>query len=488
MKLYKILLGAALVGAMSSCTLDVEPQQNVDVENIESVLPQDLVGGLYNRMQEMGYYGRNFNLYGDIGTDLISAAPSTSGRFEFHYELKKNFATTGSDADKNTFDAIYEVISNANLILQAEGLDMEDSDVVNAIGQAYFVRAFAYTDLLKAYGSVPLVLSAPTTVEEAIALKPELASRSEIFTQVYADIDNAIKNISNTSKINATVDAAKALKIRVMLFENELNPSKASDNATEIINLADELSANYTLTPIDKLFDYYQGEGGAETIFELKFASNQGRGSNNYGNIYGSPDAGMYGDYIASPLLFHAHPDTVILGGVVNDARFEASEEIGKTLIYQTADKDGSTLNWIMKYYSHDNTIGLHTPKLLRYAEVLLAKAEAHLIKGETTLAAAAINELRQNRIVGYTDVTTVTLQDVYNEAAKEFAFEGHRMWDLRRTKQEVVVTDRTGVEIATEDPTVEGGVNNEGQQTWFPIPEREMLANPNIPENNWGY
>ncbi|AZQ64344.1 RagB/SusD family nutrient uptake outer membrane protein [Flammeovirga pectinis] len=492
MKLYKILVGAALVGAMSSCTLDVEPQQNVDIENIETVQPSDLIGGLYNRMQELGYYGRNFNLYGDIGTDLVSAGPNDGGRFQDHYNLRKNFTTVGADTgtedDKNTFDAIYEVISNANLILQTEGLDLDDSEVKNAIGQAHFIRAFAYSDLLKSFGNVPLVVTAPTTVEEAVAQKPELNDRSDIFAQVYADLDNAAKYISNTTKINATVDAVKALRVRVLLFEVELNSSKATANADEIITIANELAGTYVLTPIDKLFDYYQGEGGVETIFELKFASNQGRGSNNYGNIYGAPEAGMYGAYLASPLLFHAHPDTVLLGGVVNDARFESSEEVGKTLIYESEDTDGSTLHWIMKYYSHDNTIGLTSPKLLRYAEVLLAKAEAHLLKGETALAAEAINKLRRNRIQNYTDVTTVTLQDVWNETAKEFAFEGHRMWDLRRTNQKVIVSDRKGVEIATEDPAVDGGVNNGGQQTWFPIPEREMLANPSIPVNNWGY
>lgn len=488
MKLYKILLGAALVGAMSSCTLDVEPQQNVDVENIETILPQDLVGGLYNRMQELGYYGRNFNLFGDIGTDLVSAAPNDSGRFQDHYNLRKNFTTvgadTGSEDDKNTFDAIYEVISNANLILQAEGLDLDDSEVKNAVGQAHFIRALAYSDLLKSFGNVPLVVTAPTTVEEAIALKPELVDRSQIYPQVYADLEKAAEYISNTTTINATVDAVKALKIRVMLFEIEMNSGKATENADEIIKLAGELAGGYSLTAIDKLFDYYQGIGGAETIFEIKFASNQGRGSNNYGNIYGAPEAGMYGAYLASPLLL----DGTLFGDVSDDARFESSEEVGKTLIYQTLDTDSTQLNWIMKYYSHDNTIGLHSPKLLRYAEVLLAKAEAHMIKGETALAAQAINELRRNRINNYTDVTSVTLQDIWDESAKEFAFEGHRMWDLRRIKQKVVVKDRFGKEVATEDPNVEDGEAGLGQQTWFPIPEREMLANPNIPVNNWGY
>lgn len=508
MKLYKILAGAALIGAMSSCSLDVEPQQNVDVENIESVLPQDLIGGLFNRMQELGYYGRNFNLYGDIGTDLVSATPNDGGRFEDHYNLRKNFTTVGADTgtedDKNTFDAIYEVIYNANLILQSTSLNREDAAVKNAIGQAYFVRAFAYADLLRAYGNVPLVITAPVTVEEAISFKPKKADRVEIFAQVYADIDNAINNISNTDKINGTVDAAKALKVRVLLLEIELDESKRTANADMIINLANELGGAYTLTSIDKLFDYYQGEGGAETIFELKFASNQGRGSNNYGNIYGHRGAGMYGSYQMSPkLLVVEHDSSQILGDLTGDARFETSQEFGKSLIYdEVFDFKYDTISenpiqidtirshhyYIMKYYSHDNTIGLHTPKLLRYAEVLLTKAEAYLIKNDPANAAAAINELRASRVENYTDVSTVTFQDVWNERAKEFAFEGHRLWDLRRTKQKVVVSNRLGNEIANEDPSVEGGVKGIGQQTWFPIPEREMLANPNIGDNNWGY
>ncbi|WP_044211429.1 RagB/SusD family nutrient uptake outer membrane protein [Flammeovirga sp. OC4] len=509
MKLYKILVGAALVGAMTSCSLDVEPQQHVDVDNIEAVSPQDLIGGLFNRMQALGYYGRNFNLYGDIGTDLISATPYDGGRFQDHYNLRKNFTTigsdTGSETNKNTFDAIYEVIYNANLILQSTVLDKEDPAVQNAMGQAYFVRAFAYVDLLKAYGNVPLITVAPVTVEEAIALKPEKAERAAIFTQVYADIDEAINYITNTStKINASVDAAKALKVRALLFEIESDESKREVNADMIISLADELGSTYALTPIDKLFDYYQGEGGEETIFELKFASNQGRGSNNYGNIYGHRNAGMYGSYQVSPKLFNLeHDSEVILGGVSADARFETSKEFGKSLIYQedfdlrydtistdpiVVDTVRSQHHYIMKYYSHDNTIGLHTPKLLRFAEVLLTKAEAYLIKNDPAKAAEAINMLRENRIVGYTDVATVTFQDVWDERAKEFAFEGQRMWDLRRTKQKVTVSNRLGQVIATEDPTIIGGEKGIGQQTWFPIPEREMLANPNIGENNWGY
>ena len=110
---------------------------------------------------------------------------------------------------------------------------------------------------------------------------------------------------------------------------------------------------------------------------------------------------------------------------------------------------------------------------VLRYADVLLMYAEAVLRGGTETVGTALerYNELRRKRITGYTDVATVTLDDILDERGRELYWEGWRRPDLLRFNK---FLNPTSVRKATSDKT----------KSLFPIPATALSTNPNLTQN----
>jgi hypothetical protein len=146
----------------------------------------------------------------------------------------------------------------------------------------------------------------------------------------------------------------------------------------------------------------------------------------------------------------------------------------------------------------------------IRYAEVLLNKAEAHAELGEMGDARSALNEVRSR--VGMPDVTasgSALMEQIRQEREVELAFEGHRYFDIRRWKMgEEAYQDAQGIEITgmlegSPDSELALGeliaqdhynylykVVNRQEREWqeknyfLPISNDEMNRNPNLTQN----
>jgi hypothetical protein len=143
------------------------------------------------------------------------------------------------------------------------------------------------------------------------------------------------------------------------------------------------------------------------------------------------------------------------------------------------------------------NEISVNNPRILRYADILLLKAEAIVRSGgNLTEAVGLINEIRErarnsgeeysevpaDRDVNETDAATV-LEWIFEERRLELAFEeGHRWWDLRRRHiaGEINLKDW---DFQSLDPSFEF----EDHHVNFPLPEIEVVENPNMSQNT-GY
>ncbi|GAA4824871.1 RagB/SusD family nutrient uptake outer membrane protein [Algivirga pacifica] len=504
------------VASLSSCNLDVNPTDKVEVDNMDDIDAQ--VRGLFLLSNGVSYYGRNFALYGEIGTD--NYVFRNGSRFLQEHRMEKHAAIGYSDSERNTYAQAFKVIVNANFIInnpEAQG---------DGRGQALFVRALAYSDLLKMYGPVPLVLD-NTDVNDVETLYPTNATEEAIYTQIFADLAEAETLLTGTSKEFATVGAVQALKSRVYLEKGDLDMAIAE--ADKVIN-----SRSYELTKPGDLFNYFNGVGGNETILEIKVTTDQNRGSNNFGSIPMSSVLGGYASYAANPDFVKSF-DNELWGDPFTDARGTVEVVTGANknvvssmFLLEGEEKDGqmevSSTAFIFpnKFRGQENVIGLHSPKVLRLSEVLLNKAEA--IARQNSGAQEVkdiINEIRAARYIKPTiqagetaedfqvrldaynvalTSATGTLEEVLEEKRKEFAFEGHRSYDLRRNDLPVTVykvvseTLETPVEgpLGTEKNTysVEEVVTVEAgsEQFWFPIPESEQLANPNLKQNFAAY
>ena len=127
--------------------------------------------------------------------------------------------------DDATWSKQYANIRQYNILLQkAEGYTGDKSALNNALGQTYFFRAYAYFDLLKKFGGVP-VIDKVLDVTDNDELYGPRASRYEVAQHIFADLHEAIdklpieRNIAESDKGHISKEAAEAFLGRVLLYE-----------------------------------------------------------------------------------------------------------------------------------------------------------------------------------------------------------------------------------------------------------------------------
>ncbi|GJM59945.1 membrane protein [Persicobacter diffluens] len=458
------VLAASLLA--TGCSLDVKPDYALDVEDANKY-PQDQINGAMNTMYGVAYYGRNAYIFGDIGTDNIVEGISNSNRYIFESRMEKFEAmpnTVGSN-ETNLYDQIYRVINNANRVIA----NPEADD--NFKGQAYFLRALASFDAVRFFDAVPVVLKPVESIEEAVNFQPANDDMAVVYNQVIADLEKAATMITNDQVNAPTPNAAHALLSRVYLYiADEVSDfskidqvADRADALTKVVAAADAVTG-VKMIGVEGFEEYFwdQGNNMTETIFELAVVESQSRGSDNFGYIYYKDEGGSgYGAYTANPEFMEL---------------FDAEDVRLKHFVEVDAKKPG--YQYIYKFAQTSGVTGLHAPKILRYTEVLLNKAEA-LASVDPGQAASIIQEIRDARYMG--DAPEVNVADIENEVfterRKELAYEGHYMFDLRRHNMGVTLVRLVD---GSKDKEVEelSSVAAGDKQFWFPIPQRSMLAN----------
>ncbi len=164
-------------------------------------------------------YGINF----DYGTDLV---------------------TTGSDAVNGTnspetsdtyYTQVYKWLRTCNQLIEKGEAYGNPSEIAGPVGQAYFFRAWHHFFLLKRFGGVPLMLSTPDVNSDVVWGARN--SRYEVVKSIIDDLDTAISKLANTTVASTgndghvTLEAAKAFKARVCLFEGTWEKYNGQGNA-----------------------------------------------------------------------------------------------------------------------------------------------------------------------------------------------------------------------------------------------------------------
>ncbi|MBO9732514.1 MAG: RagB/SusD family nutrient uptake outer membrane protein [Chitinophaga sp.] len=334
------------------------------------------------------------------------------------------------------------------------------------LGEAYFLRAYFYFNLVKAYGGVPLVLE-PYTSFNADFTAPR-SSVDSVFKQIISDLKLAETMLPPTfaaavsTRGRASQGGAKALLAKAYLSIKDYNAAAAK--ALEVIN-----SPVYSLVSGSAAYSGMfatSGKNSTESIFEIQYVSASAQ-SNGLFSFYvpvnGIPAGLQPGSYQVAPT------DKIIGAYEEGDIRKSAA------LAFSTATP---ALPYVNKYTRLSNGT---EPNIiaLRLADIMLVRAEALDHLGQTADAIALLNTIRRRAFALPLDAasphdypqaaeTNLALA-IENERFKELAFEGHRFYDLVRTGRAAAVL---GI---TED------------QALWPIPLREIGRNPRL-EQNHGY
>lgn len=375
--------------------------------------------GLYDALQNAEFLGGRAQIYVDArGIDVNP--PSYFGNISV-------FSPTSSDATvAYAWQGAYRTINECNLFL--EGIEqakaneiISEEDYVNYAAEAKFIRGVVYFYTLNFWGQmyakdsenlgVPLVLVAydgGTAFTDAIQV--ERATVNACYQQIVSDLKAAEVLPSERDDVyggraTATSGAANAMLSRVYLYKNQ-NDS--------VIFYANKVIGKYDLAE-STYSNFGSPEASSEVIFFVAHNANDNPNTNNaLGQHYGS---NYRADITVNPLFVALFSD--------DDARKSETLEFTR----------GAW--WCYKY----RTGSRGWAPIIRYAEVLLNKAEA-LVKSTNSVNADAIALL--NEVHGRSDASKVystadfansasLLDEILTERRRELAFEGHGSFDLFR-------------------------------------------------------
>jgi len=485
MKSMIIFSNKRLAGALLLCILMVNCKKNL-TEQPYSFLGEGnsyqsaadavtAVNAVYDRMRS--FYGMPMLILADLNADDMTVRPDGGASA---VETDQNTYTAANGNFDQFYTNTYLFIDRANRVIKNVPLiNMDAAQKTKITGEAKFLRALGYFNLVRAFGAVPLV-TAPTTDVVNVALAR--SSADSIYAQIISDLkdaDNAALPAKYTAAGEvgrATSGAVKSILAKVYLTRKDW--ANAAARAKEVID-----GGIYSLFPDYKDIFIPENKNGREHIFSVQYSCIK----NTYGSAMGLNFA-----------IFFSWPVQQSGGSCQANETFVSSYPAGDyrkkvTIITQKVNpatgalvlsRTGSHLD---KYWD-PAPCGLDQARnnfmVIRYADVLLMYAEAlNELNGPTTEAYAAINQVRTRARNGdaaanpqnAAGLTKDQFRDaVANERNWELCFEGHRRWDLLRTDKYITTLQAAGIPVAAKN-------------LLYPIPQNERDVNSALTQNE-GY
>ncbi|MCF0050769.1 RagB/SusD family nutrient uptake outer membrane protein [Dyadobacter sp. LJ53] len=375
------------------------------------------------------YYARN-TLYGAVDpTENVAdfAVPTAGG-------------VTANDNVLVQYRLNYQIIARANQILALiDGVDFAEASKNNLKGQALFLRAFAYFDLVRLFGKVPLHLVPVVGREDAAS---PLAATEEIYAQIEKDAKEAGALLPNKAKQEAgraTSGAAKTVLANLYITQKKwalAEPILKDVITNDGYSLMPEYANAFSTTTANK--------NNAESVFEIQYM--EGSAGYNGNQIYRFIPSPISATEIA-PITGTSNPQAtsqesnniptpdLIAAYEAGDKRKDAS--IGYVTLSGSL-AENKVYPYIKKYaktHSLHNNTGQNWP-VYRYAEVLLFMAETLNEQGKPAEAATYLNQIRTRAGLTATKATSqATMREaIFKERRVELAFENKRWFDLTRT------------------------------------------------------
>jgi len=468
--------------------LDVDPAYTQDADNFFNtpVDYQRALTGAYDLMQ-----GSFMSVWiGEIASDNTIAGGESVTDTKGLHELDDMSHGAVNQELRNVFRWNYAGITRVNFIMENKNkIDFPGKEGI--LAQASFLRAFYYFELVKFFGDVPLVVDKRLGAVEVTTV--DRAPRADVYKQIESDLNYAISKLDWMVAEKGRISKGAAL---AMLGKVQLYQDKFDEAAVTFQTLIDQNM--YSLIPNYNQLFTVANEGHKETIFDVEYTGAEGGGYGCLICLEGNAGPGfqgirqykgpIYGDGNSYNLPTKNLYDAFGAGDIRRDATildidaFIAKQAKPQDITYARG-AGGHTGYYNNKYIKKEAEIGLPdndltSPvnyKVIRYADVLLMAAEANARKSSSdeSKAKTYLNLVRKR--VNLSDVTTsgqTLVSDIWNERRLELACEGHRYFDLVRTKQ-----------AAT---TLLGFVT--GKHELFPLPQVEIdLAGGNWNQNS-GY
>lgn len=470
MKKIYLVLGIAASMVFSSCSdfLDREPSTQLPTESAITTTTD-----LRNAINGIGYvlsdgrmtYASEFNFFADTRTNQFKVIKDNNQLGEVRLYLYN----ANGDFNDYAYQYFYMALGNVNSALQSidKGQVEGDADEINDYkGQLLAWRGMLHFDLARMFCHIPTTVENPANelglvISDQVFDKDYKGTRknlSETYDFIIKQFTDALPLLAKKSD-NGYFNyyAALGLRARAYLYNGQYNEALA--DAQEIIN-----SGAYKMLTRDNYVDAWSKEAANETILEFvqtekynqqRYAPGYYCDASGYAENGFDTDGFLY-KYLAS------HPKDVRSGLIKDQTSAKAS---------------GYYPN---KYPGRNGNLYVNNPKLLRLSEIYLIAAEAqwHLdnagsydLTKTSADAAQYINAIDENRIEGYQDKASVTLEDILYEYVIEMFCENQIAFAYWRNHQSV--TNQSKQEIKYN-----------AYNTIMAIPQREIDYNKDLQQN----
>jgi hypothetical protein len=403
----------------------------------------------------------------EMRSDNTRSATLEGSKADFHRYLVEPNNVQSEDY----YQSMYDIIFRANNILDfIEVADESNRSKYSA--EAKFLRAYAYFNLVRLFGDVPMVTSVVGAQDnEALFTRIPV---DQIYTQIAQDLQEAINILDNSYKSRASKAAAQGLLAKVYLTQGSPNYNEAQQLCQTIISSGQfGLEDNFSNVFFDELNDeiifaiqYELGNTLESQSFSSEFTSTFRQGREDGLNIV---NANLIADF-------------ELRGGnrtAVSYITFGDRTEVIKFL------PEGSDVSTAPPTYGPNPRDAGNDWIVLRYADILLMHAEAILAGSVETTNSAAIDSYMEVRVrAGFDPVTdrpsVLTKAALLAERRVELAFENHRFFDLVRfgVADAVLSSHASEMGYSAYDP----------RKLLLPIPSREINLSAGLLSQNPGY
>ena len=483
---YRILLPALLLGAAATgCTdLDVTNPNQPSAQTFWQTQNDAILGlnATYNGLLNNGTYGRWIGFALDGRSDNSFSTSPWTDLANFN---KFTLASYDFEVNREIWIHHYQTIFRANQVIANVPKISMDATLRNRIvGEARFIRALMYFNLVNMYGgNIPLQVN-PSLPGD----RPRSAGEAAVWAQVEADATAAAAALptsyTGADVGRATSGAAQALLGKALLQQRKwaaasaaLGPIITSGRYRLIANYADNFTS--------------MNENNAESLFEVQFGDRSqlplGVRGLNIAKLIG-PCGPSFCDLKPRQWFFDQFSIEPTVGGGVDPRRDVTIFHQGSTDVYGKtfAERYGaaSTELFFKKYGEYyipgdqdwDAAINY---RVIRFADVLLMQAEALNEQNQPAQAKPFVDSVRTR--VGLAPLAAGMTQaqmraEIIHQRLLEFGLEGQRWLDLKRQN----LLDKPTL-VSHDD---EFNFFVAGKSERLPIPTSEMNLNPNITQN----
>ncbi|MET3878110.1 RagB/SusD family nutrient uptake outer membrane protein [Chitinophaga sp. OAE865] len=427
---------------------------------------------VYDRLRNI--YNMTMINLADVNSEELTVQSNVGASI---LELDNNLYSPSNPSFDAFYTNCYLTIDRANRVIKnVPGITMDATAKAQIIGEAKFLRALIYFDLVQAFGDVPLV-TAPTSDVVNVSLKRTPVDA--VYAQIIGDLKDAVaanlpaQYTTPGTVGRATSGAAKSLLAKVYLTRKDY--VNAAAVAREVID-----SKAYSLFPNYKDIFPPENRNGREHIFSAQYSCIK--------TSYGSTMAESFAIYFSYPINQGG-------GAYQADSNYVKSYLPGDyrkkvTIITEKVNPANNTLVLsrtgpaVDKYWDPSpcaEFAARNNFMILRYADVLLIYAEAiNEINGPTADAYDAINQVRTRARNGNLSANPQNLAGlsqaqfrdaVLEERGWELCFEGHRRWDLLRTGKYINTLRSAGIPVSQKN-------------LLYPIPQHQIDVNEALTQN----